>query len=420
MRQVDVRSVVSQQIHVADGSLMLGGTAVRLEELAEVLVIAVGKAALPMSEAAYAALARTNLPIRAIVVTNEAARREIRGCTVLRGSHPLPDEDSLRGAEAVLELLHSANPRTAVLFLISGGASAMIEKPLDSGIPLSDVAGFYRALVGSGLPIAQMNVLRKHFSAVKGGRLAEAAAAARIQCTLLISDVPSNLADVIGSGPSLPDPGTIADCAALLSALKLPLSVSSFFAGPLCVETPRASHDCFARARWKVILSSEHLAEAAAQSARDAGFHVEMDNTCDEWEYRDAARYLIEHGAKMAERHPRCCLISVGEVGVTLSDDPGEGGRNQQFALWAAAELTRRKIAATILSAGSDGIDGNSDAAGAVCDQTTIELARQAGFDVEAQLARFNAAPLLRAVGATITTGPTGNNLRDLRMLFFG
>lgn len=296
----------------------------------------------------------------------------------------------------------------------------MMETPLDASISEEDTAAFYQALIGSGLAIAQMNALRKHFSAVKGGRLAEAAAEARVQCSLLISDVPVDMPDVIGSGPSLPDLSTLGDCRQLLAKMHLPQSVARFFDGPLCVETPKPGDRCFGRANWSVILSSEHLAEAAARAARERGFYVEADNTCDEWEYRESARYLIERGQAMAKLHQRCCLISVGEVSVELQADAGVGGRNQQFALWCAGELARRNLVATVLSAGSDGVDGNSQAAGAVCDQETFALGRRLGFDADVSLTRFDANPYLEAVGCAITTGPTGNNLRDLRLILFG
>jgi len=416
LRRVDVRRVVQRHVACDGEMLTLGGKAVPVADLDRVVVVAVGKAALPMYEAVRDAL--QGVPTRAVIVTNQAA--EVDGGLVMPGSHPLPDAASLRAAATVLALLREVTSRTAVLYLISGGASAMLEAPLDPTISLADTAAFYQALIGSGLPIAQMNALRKHFSAVKGGRLAEAAAAARIQYTMLISDVPAHLPDAIGSGPSLPDSTTLLDCRALLPrAGLLPARVVEFFEGPSCVETPKPGDRCFERAHWEVVLSSDHLAGAAAKAARTAGFRVEIDNGCDEWEYRDAGRYLIDRGLEIWDKPSRVCLISVGEVGVTLPETTGEGGRNQQFALWCANEVARRGVVATILSVGTDGIDGNSRAAGAVCNETTPEAAGELGFSVDDALGRFDTTPLLRAVGAAIETGPTGNNLRDLRMLLF-
>jgi len=417
LRQVDVRRVVQRHVGCDGDAVTLGGKTVPKRDLDEVLLIAVGKAALPMYEAARDALCK--VPVRGLVVTNQVAK--VVGAEVLAGSHPLPDVASLRAACAVLTLLQDATERTAVVFLISGGASAMLEAPLDSRISIEDTAAFYQALIGSGLPIAQMNALRKHFSAVKGGRLAEAAAKARMQYTMLVSDVPSGLPDAIGSGPSLPDSTSLADCRGLLRSLgALPPSVAEFFDSTRCVETPKHGDPCFERAHWEVVLSSEHLAHAAAKAARATGFRVEIDNGCDEWEYRDAGRYLLDRGLEISGEPSRVCLISVGEVSVTLPAKTGEGGRNQQFALWCAAEAARRGVIATILSVGSDGIDGNSQVAGAICDETTPEQARKLGLNVQVALDGFDTTPLLRAVGAAVETGPTGNNLRDLRMLLFG
>ena len=425
LKQVDVRRVVQRHLGCDGRALTVGGRTVPVSELDQLIVVAVGKAALPMYEAARDSLC--GVAIRAVVVTNELERNTAvlrigqNDVKFLAGSHPLPDAAALRAAEAVCSLLRQVTERTAVLFLISGGASAMLEAPLDSSISIQDTAAFYQVLIGSGLPIAQMNTLRKHFSAVKGGRLAQAAEKARMQYTMLVSDVPSGLPDAIGSGPSLPDSTTLADCQSLLHRVPgLPVSVAEFFDGPLCAETPKVGDACFERAHWDVVLSSEHLAHAAAKAARAAGFRVEIDNGCDEWEYRDAGRYLLDRGLEISGGPDRVCLISVGEVLVTLPAKTGEGGRNQQFALWCADEAERRGVSATVVSVGSDGIDGNSLAAGAICDETTPERARVLGMDVEGALAGFDTTPLLRAVGATIETGPTGNNLRDLRMLLFG
>ena len=339
----------------------------------------------------------------------------------LPGAHPTPDADSLRAADAVLQMLGRATQNTAVLFLISGGASAMVERPLSNAITLDDLAAFSRALVCSGMGITGMNALRKHLSAVKGGRLAEAATAARLQCTLLVSDVPAASPDAIASGPSLPDSTTVEDTRRLLRQLQrtgpLPATVEAWFQQPVLPETPKPADAAFARAHWQVILSADHLAYAAAHAAAAAGFHAVIDNTPDDWEYQDAAKYLLHRSALLGEQHVRSCLISVGEVGVTVPPDAGEGGRNQHFALWCAAEIARRGMQITVLSAGSDGVDGQSSAAGAVCDETTVARAQMLGLSAKHATDSFDSAPLLRQTGDAIHTGPTGQNLRDLRIM---
>jgi hydroxypyruvate reductase len=164
-------------------------------------------------------------------------------------------------------------------------------------------------------------------------------------------------------------------------------------------------------------LSSDDLAEAAAQLAQAAGFHVELDSTCDEWECGDAARYLLERMAALARIHPRTCLISVGEISVRINGRSGRGGRNQHFALSCAIELARERSPITVLSAGSDGVDGNNPAAGAVADWTTCTRARERNIDAQRCLDMFDSFSLFDALGDTIVTGPTGNNVRDLRIL---
>jgi len=414
LKRVEVRSCVRERIICDATTLTVDGVAASLAEIEELLIVAVGKAAMAMYEGAEDALqAATALRVGAIVVAPKQFEARVRG-EFFAGAHPTPDASSRAAAAAILQLLQSAGPRTGVLFLISGGASAMVELPLDERISVEDTAAFHRALVASGLPIAEMNALRKHFSAVKGGRLAEVAAAAKQQWTLLVSDVPAATPDAIASGPSLPDSSTVAECRALLEKVTLPARVEEFFASEQFVETPKAGDAAFARASWSVLLSSEQLVETAAAVARERGFEAIVDNGCDEWEYRDAGIYLL---GKLEARAGKRCLISVGEVSVTLPAEPGDGGRNQQFALWCAEELRRRKVSACVLSAGTDGIDGVSSAAGAVADETTVERAAAEGFTAAVSLREFDAAPLFAALGDDVTTGPTGNNLRDLRLL---
>ena len=423
---VDVQSAVRARISLNLTDLVLAGVPISLQALEGVLVIAMGKAAVSMYAAVEAALA--GLPIKAVVVappetlplmaTGDAGTDVV----YLPGDHPTPTEASLDAADRILQALSMVTPRTVVLFLISGGASAMVERPLAPDISLDDLRVFTRAIVGSGLSITAMNALRKHMSAVKGGRLAQAAAAAAMQCTLLVSDVPHASPDAVASGPSLPDSTTVADCRALFNSLQqttqLPASVLRWFRSPGLAETPKPEDSAFARAHREVVLSSDSLAYAAVRAAEVEGLFAVVDNTCDEWEYREAALYLLHRAESLAREARRpVCLISVGEVGVTLNAQPGEGGRNQQFALWCARKAADLGIRATVLSAGSDGVDGHSTAAGAVCDESTVIRAAALGWSAEEALTAFNAAPLLQAVGDALHTGPTGNNLRDLRLI---
>ncbi len=301
--------------------------------------------------------------------------------------------------------------------MLSGGGSAIAEKPIDDEISLEDLVATYRALVLSGAPIAEINAIRKHLSAVKGGRLAQAAYPAQ-QVSLLVSDVPDNTLDALASGPTMPDSTSVADCYAILEKHRLleqfPKSVRELFQRHALEETPKSDDPAFVRARWWPVLSNQSAVEQAAAAATRAGFAVEVDNSCDDWEYQRAADYLLERLRKLRQNVSRVCLISGGEVTVKVTNG-GTGGRNQHFALYCAQKIAGENI--TVLSAGTDGIDGNSPAAGAVADGSTAERAKAAGFDSVAALASFNAYPLLDRLGDAILTGPTGNNVRDLRIL---
>jgi hydroxypyruvate reductase len=269
----------------------------------------------------------------------------------------------------------------------------------------------------SGAPIAEINTLRKHLSAVKGGRLAQAAYPAQ-QVSLMVSDVPDSTPDALASGPTMPDSTSVANCYAILEKYALlgqfPQSVRELFERHALEETPKSDDPAFVRARWWPVLSNKTAIDEAGVAATNHGFAVEVDNRCDDWDYDRAADYLLERLRKLRKSVSRVCLISGGEVTVKVTNG-GTGGRNQQFALACAQKIAGENI--TVLSAGTDGIDGNSPAAGAVADGSTAERAKAAGYDPAAALGSFNAYPLFDALGDAIITGPTGNNVRDLRIL---
>jgi glycerate 2-kinase len=420
---LSIEEAMRTRVHNQGETLHVGEFAYDLRDFDRVVVISIGKAAAPMWDALRPQLEpamQRGQAVEAIVVGSTRPREEDRRVQFFPGSHPLPNQTSIDAAEAVLKLLGSCDDRCLAFFLISGGASAMIEKALDNRIALEETAQFYRSLVQSGLAIAQMNALRKHFSQVKGGRLGVAAQGAT-QCTLLISDVPDDVLHVVGSGPSLPDPSTTEECrriiAANLDALNLSEKLLAFFRDPALEETPKVDHPAFDKASWLSLLSSDDLCRIAGENAARLGFHVVVDNRCDDWDYRNAAEYLLDRLQGLRDLYPKICLLSAGEVSVRLPAAHGVGGRNQQFVLECSRLINQRNLKATILSGGSDGIDGNSPAAGAVCDETTLARAAAKGIDIIAGLERFDSFPIFSALEDAIITGPTGNNVRDLRIL---
>ena len=435
---------------VPDGS---GPQTIQLHLYRRIFIVALGKAAGPMLDVLLERMKRRK-GVRGICSSQYPPRHRNWRIRYFEGGHPLPNEESFAAARATLALLKKSRKDTLIFFLISGGGSAMFDLPLDPAITLDETARFHEVLLGSGAPINEINTLRKHFSAVKGGRLAMAAPDAT-KVSLLLPDVPLRTLDALSSGPTSPDHSTVEDARAILAkydlAQKLSPAVRTFFERDDIPESPgtksplpafflrrtKSEAGQFVRVRtqtsaahlsgedptfrdsvYEVLLSSHDLVENARALAQQAGYFVAVDNSCDDWDYRDAARYLLERFHELRQIHPRLCLISGGEVTVTLSDSPGAGGRNQQFALECALDLSQYEGSLlTILSAGSDGIDGNTKTAGAIADPTTVARAKAFGYDPAESLRAFNACPLFTALGDTVVTGPTGQNLRDLRIL---
>jgi hydroxypyruvate reductase len=386
-----------------------------LEAFARVLVISIGKAGYSLAEN-FAALAGKELT--GIIAAPGAAPAELPGFQYFSGGHPLPNEESLHAGEAILQLVGGLSAETLVVFLISGGASAIAEKPIIPEISLADVVQTYRALVHSGAPIAEINAIRKHLSALKGGRLARAATPAH-QLSILVSDVPEHALDALASGPTIPDSTTVKDCYDLVERYqmreRLPQSVRSLFDRGQLEETPKAGDAAFQRSHYVTVLSNTTAVNAAVEQAALAGFAVDVENACDDWDYQPAADFLLARLRELRKGVSRACLISGGEVTVQVAAESGVGGRNQQFALYCAQKIADENI--TVLSAGTDGVDGNSEAAGAIVDGSTLARARRQGFDAANALARFDSYPLFHTIGDAILTGPTGNNVRDLRVL---
>ena len=421
---VELSARMTSQITLSDGYLHAGPDSLPLTLFSRILVIAVGKAAVPM--AAY--MQRILEPWRDAqhqvegIVVGSGPWKPVPGWTYFEGSHPLPDINSFRASELLLDRLRSADEKTLAIFLVSGGASSMLELPLSSTISHQDVIAFYRSLLHAGLPIAKMNVLRKHLSMVKGGRLAAASEKAT-KATVLISDVPEGMLDVVGSGLSLPDPSTIEDVWGILHdtpsfAHALPESILKFL--PTMPETPKQIPAGVLPSTCFSLLSSESLIEAASKIAAEEGYHIVVDNTCDDWDYREAAGYLVDRIRAERRTGGPVCLLSAGEVTVSVSGTAGIGGRNQQWVLEVSRLLQSESENYTFLSAGSDGVDGNSPAAGAIADTQTWIRAERLGLDPARALMQFDTYRLFEQLQDTIVTGPLGNNLRDLRILLSG
>jgi glycerate 2-kinase len=419
LAETSIAKAFARHVHCERGVLRVCEDLYHLSAYSRVLVVSIGKAGHTMVEALTQQVGESFLEtsLEGIVATSVEPSQQVRGFRYFRGGHPTPNTESIHAANAIRKALDAQASASLVLFLISGGGSSIVESPIDDEISLEDLIATYRALVHSGAPIAEINAIRKHLSAVKGGRLAQAAFPAQ-QVSLLVSDVPDNTPDALASGPTMPDTTNAEDCYRIAVKHSLlpqfPPSTRELFERQALEETPKSDDQAFYRSRWWTILSNHTAVEHACAAAERAGFAVHVDNSCDDWDYERAAEYLLKRLRELRKKSPRACLISGGEVTVKVTNG-GVGGRNQQFALACALRIAGQNI--TVLSAGTDGVDGNSPAAGAVVDGTTVERAQSKGLNIRAALEKFDAYPLFSVLGDAVETGPTGNNVRDLRIL---
>jgi glycerate 2-kinase len=414
LSEASIAKAFARHVHCERGVLRIREDLYDLHSYSRVFVVSLGKAGHTMVEALAAQVGSS---LEGIVASSVSPSAQVHGFRYFQGGHPTPNAESIQAASAILRALDAQPASALVIFLLSGGGSSIVEKPIDDEISLDDLIATYRALVHSGAPIAEINAIRKHLSAVKGGRLAQAASPAH-QVSLLVSDVPDNTPDALASGPTMPDSTSVEDCFRIVEKYELlkqfPKSTRELFERHALEETSKSDDPAFIRARWWPVLSNQTAIEEAGIAAERAGFVVHVDNSCDDWDYEPASDYLLGRLRELGKLATPTCLISGGEVTVKVTKG-GVGGRNQQFALACAAKIAGEHI--TVLSAGTDGIDGNSPAAGAVVDGSTIARAQSRGLGASSALEKFDAYPFFKAVGDAIEIGPTGNNLRDLRIL---
>ena len=415
LAEASIAKAFARHVHCERGVLRVCEDLYHLQAYSRVLVVSIGKAGNTMVEALTQQVGESAL--EGIVATSVEPSAQVHGFRYFLGGHPTPNAESIHAANAIRRALDAQTAASLAIFMISGGGSSIVEKTIDDEISLDDLIATYRALVHSGAPIAEINAIRKHLSAVKGGRLAPAAVPAQ-QVSLLVSDVPDNTPDALASGPTMADSTSVEDCYRIAEKhgllQQLPHSTRELFERHALEETPKSDDQAFHRSRWWTILSNQTAVEQASAAAESAGFAVHVDNSCDDWDYEPAAEYLLKRLRELRKESERVCLISGGEVTVKVTNG-GVGGRNQQFALACAAKIAGENI--TVLSAGTDGVDGNSPAAGAVADGTTVMRAQSSGLDARTALEEFDAYPFFSALGDALEIGPTGNNLRDLRIL---
>jgi glycerate 2-kinase len=392
-----------------DGRFLTAGRRYDLMRFDRVQVIGAGKAGRAMAQALERLLGRrihggsVNVP--------DGAAAPLRRVTMHVSSHPVPDERGEQGARIVLQIAKQAGPRDLLLCVISGGASALMPLP-SPPLQLAQKQEITRHLLACGATIHEMNVVRKHLSAIKGGQLAKSAWPATL-IAFILSDVPGDDLATIGSGPTAADPSTEADALSILKHYGIAFPAEALH------ETPKPDDPALARVK-NIIIGSNRLAlDAAARKAKELGYRTLMLSSFMEGETREVAKV---HAAVAKEvlssgrplRRP-ACILSGGETTVTVRGK-GKGGRNQEFVLAAALALEGCG-SHVIFSGGTDGIDGPTDAAGAYVDSSTLSRARAMGLDPRQYLNNNDSYHFLEKLEAVIKTGPTGTNVMDVHMI---
>ena len=364
-----------------------------------VLLVAAGKAAWQMAHAAVEALGRVDGGV--VVTKYDHVKGEIPGVKCYEAGHPVPDENSFAATERALELVHGLTEKDTVLFLLSGGGSALFEKPLISG---AELQGITNQLLASGADIVEMNTIRKRLSAVKGGRFAQACAPAKV-FSIVLSDILGDPLDMIASGPAVPDSSTCAQ--ALAIAEKYHLNLSEQAKALLAQETPKVLDNV----TTQITGSVRELCAAAAEACRELGYEPILltDRLC--CEAKEAGSFLGSIACTNAGQGKKLAFIAGGETVVHLTGK-GQGGRNQELALAAAPALAGQDAA--VFSVGSDGTDGPTDAAGGYVDGDTAAALAEKGWNVFDTLQNNDAYHALQAVEGLIITGATGTNVNDV------
>ncbi len=404
-----------------DDRLLVNGRCYDLCQFETILVLGVGKAGASMAKTIEQLLGdRISL---GIVIVKYDHLEELQRITLREAGHPVPDENGLSAAREILEAAKRADEKTLVIFLVSGGGSALMPLPVD-GISLVDKQDTTRALLASGATIHEMNTIRKHLSAIKGGQLAQAIFPGTL-ISLVLSDVIGDDLDTIASGPCVPDSGTFKDCLKIIDKygnLKLPVSVKTYLhagARGEVPETPKQGDQVFKKTFNVIIGSNINALLQASQMAESLGYNTLILSSAIEGETVDVAgvhmalaREILKSGHPLP---PPACLLSGGETTVTIKG-AGLGGRNQEFAL-AAAQHMGSSGQIVLLSAGTDGTDGPTDAAGAFADSSTSQRAELSGLSLQTSLDANDSYHFFEHLGDLYKTGPTNTNVMDLRVI---
>ncbi|KPJ52752.1 hypothetical protein AMJ39_06975 [candidate division TA06 bacterium DG_24] len=422
LRAVDPGRAVHRFMTKRGEMLSVGERRYDLGTVGHVFVVGAGKAGASMARAVEEILG--DRITSGLVVVKYGYVAELGRIELREAGHPIPDQTGERAAEALLAIARGAGEHDLVIVLLSGGGSALLPLPVGA-VTLEEKQAATSMLLRSGATINEMNAIRKHISRIKGGRLAEAAAPAPV-VTLILSDVIRDRLDVIASGPTVADESTFGECLTIISRYglgeELPASVLAHLskgAAGTVAETPKPGNSIFEGANNIVVGNNRDALGAAKLEAESLGYRAHILSSTVEGETRDVARDHVAIVNRIRKSgtpvSSPCCLISGGETTVTVRGR-GMGGRNQEFALAAAIELDGVG-GVVVLSAGTDGTDGPTEAAGAIADGRTVRRAREQGIDAARALEENDSHTFFSALGDLVVTGPTNTNVMDIHLL---
>lgn len=425
LQAVDPALAIRHYVRLDGNLLLAGGVSFDLSKIGRVYVVGAGKASAPMAAALEEILQdRISSGLVSVKYGYIANMKRVK---LVEAGHPIPDQAGLEAAGAILDLVREAQEDDLVIVLISGGGSALLPLPVE-GVSLEEKQELTRLLLSSGATIREINAVRKHLSRIKGGQLAKAAFPAKT-LTLILSDIVGDPLEAIASGPTVPDPTTFAEALAVIEKYgihdKAPASILHHLERGRrgeAPETPKPDDPAFQRVVNLIVGSNIQALLAARAKAEELGFHTLILSSSIEGEAREVAKV---HGAIAREVRrtgnplpPPACLLSGGETTVTVKGK-GVGGRNQEFVLAAAIEI-EGLLSTIIFSAGTDGSDGPTDAAGAIASGETVQRARALGLDPFYYLEENDSYCFFQQLGDLIITGPTNTNVMDLRLILVG
>jgi len=417
---LDPEQLVKEKVSILDSTLVVEEREYDLNNYENIYVVGGGKACAPMAKAMEDILGDKIDDGLIVVKYNHGL--PLKKIETIEASHPIPDKNGVRGTSNILRLLSKTGEKDLIICLISGGGSALLVQP-HKEITLQDIQTTSAELLACGAAIDEINTVRKHLSSIKGGQIAKAAYPSTL-ITLILSDVVGDPMDIIASGPTVPDESTFEDAYAIIQKYsleeKMPNSACGFLKrGKMgkIEETPEAGNEIFDNTQNIIVGSNRIALEAAEKRAREMGYNTIILSSLVEGESRDAAKFLAAIAKEVSRTGtpiPKpACIIAGGETTVTIRGK-GKGGRNQEFALSAAMEIEGCE-GVVILSAGTDGTDGPTDATGAIVDFNTCKDAREkSNLNPEEFLSRNNSYNFFKKTGEHIITGPTMTNVMDI------